>query len=191
VEDSSADGKEDQNDKPPPRKLDQTFVTTQQKSITSQVQEKKALTFSTGTNFPKKTVDSSVKRIAKVNLANKPTPVMTPPNSTPIIPTKTLITTKTTKPPNTKPTPVVNDPAPQGNFPEPVVHSHSFVARVAFTVPNCSSFQHKVMNLLAYAMHTQMPPTSALKIQTSRQLPSTNYQNSPFSSMNGPFLNTL
>jgi hypothetical protein len=168
ADDSPAENKEDQGTKPPPRKLDQTFVIAENTGKTTttnkehQGQEKKALSFSAGMNFPTKKVDSSVKRISKVKPVN--TPMSVPTNGPPVPTSTTLIsgntaTTGKTSSTSAKPTktplpPPFNDPAPQGITPTPVQHNYSFVARVNFTVPNCSSFQHKVMNLLAFAMNT-------------------------------------
>lgn len=74
ADDSPANSKDDQGSNPPPRKLDQTFVTAENSgkkpstTITQQGQEKKTLSFSAGMNFPTKTVDSTLNGSLKSSL---------------------------------------------------------------------------------------------------------------------------
>ena len=153
---------------PHPRKLEKAFGSAENSnkgktaSSNQDSQRKKGLSFTAGTTFPTTTVDSFVKRIAKPAtlttsneistkkpLKDSTTPTYSIMAALPMEPTaKTSTKTKKTNPP-----PVFNDPAPQGLAPTTIQHNFTFVARVELTLPNCSSFQYKVMNLLAYAMN--------------------------------------
>ncbi len=117
-----------------------------------------APSFSAGTSFTNATVGSQVKRTKK----SPPLPTTSkqaPDKQTPMY--KNVLTSLPVAKPNApKATSskqikafAFTDPAPLGIAPKPVAHNFTFVARVAITVPNCSSFQFKVMNLLAYAMN--------------------------------------
>lgn len=126
---------------------------------------KKELTFQIGTSFNNATVDSQLKRPSKSSPEVQSTAPSTAPARKPWGSDSTATYSAATKAaPVTKPAPRITavkqaappkyqDPPPQGQLPEPAFHTYTFVARTQISVPTCTSFQYKVMNLLAYAMN--------------------------------------
>ncbi len=123
----------------------------------SSIEGENSLKFSVGTSFKEKTVDSHVKKLPKTRnsmtptVTKKPTAIANEPRD--VAAKKTTTYAKAAEKPTTLTATAFANPPPLGIAPEPVNHLYSFVARVVISVPNCSSFQYKIMNLLAYGMN--------------------------------------